>query len=246
MKLIASDFDGTLTRNGRIWEEDLEAIVKWRKAGNLFGVISGRVLFGIEYEVERHNIEYDYLVGASGGQAEDSKKKELFGYKCSHEHILDMAQFILENGGQNCGVGYERTHVTLFDRGRKINEIDMNLLESIPYTYQMNTYFKTDEEAMIFTEKVNEKFKGVFTAHQNGVCVDIPPYGVTKATGIAKVAEIYGVDKKDIITVGDNCNDITMLKAFNGVAVANARTEVKNVVNFIANNFTEIVDKYLD
>ena len=245
MKLIASDFDGTLTRNGRIWEDDLEAISRWRKAGNLFGVVSGRVLFGIECEVERHNIEYDYLVGASGGQAEDSEKKELFAYKCSHKHILDMAQFILDNGGRNCGVGYERTHVTLFDKGRNICEIDRELLKTISYTYQMNTYFATDEEAMMFTEKVNEKFKGIFTAHQNGVCVDIPPYGVTKATGIAKVAEIFGVDKKDIITVGDNCNDLTMLKAFNGVAVSNARAEVKEAVGFIADNFTEIVDRFI-
>jgi Cof subfamily protein (haloacid dehalogenase superfamily) len=246
MKLIASDFDGTITRNGRVWEDDIIAIERWRKAGNLFGVISGRVLFGIEYEVKRHNIGYDYLVGASGGQAEDAQKKELFAYKCDKEHIIEMARFILENGGLSCGVGYERTHVNLFDIPRNNNRIDEKLLSQIPYTNQMNTYFHTDEEAKEFTLKVNTVFHGIFTAHQNGGCVDIPPFGVTKATGIAKVAKIYGVDEKDIITVGDNYNDITMLEAFNGVAVSTAKKEVKEIAKFTAENFTEIVDKYLN
>lgn len=245
MKLIASDFDGTITRGGRVWEDDLAAIHKWRSEGNLFGVVSGRVLFGIEYEVERHNIEYDYLVGASGGQAEDNLKNELFSFKCCREHILSMAQYILKNGGLTCGVGYDRTHVTLFNLMDNKNEIDMKLLATIPYTYQINTVFKTDEKAMKFTENLNRDFKGIFTAHQNGVCVDIPPYGVTKAAGIAKVADIYGIDTNDIITVGDNCNDITMLEAFHGVAVSNARNEVKEKSEFIADNFTQIVEKYL-
>jgi Cof subfamily protein (haloacid dehalogenase superfamily) len=245
MKLIASDFDGTITRYGKVWEEDLAAIQKWRAEGNLFGIVSGRVLFGIEYEVERHNIEYDYLIGASGGQAEDNKKNELFAYKCGREHILKMAQYIHKNGGLTCGVGYENTHVTLFNVRENSPEIDMELLKNIPYTYQMNTVFSTDEKAMAFTENLNRDFKGIFTAHQNGVCVDIPPYGITKATGIAKVAEIYGIDKNDIITVGDNCNDITMLKAFHGVAVSNARNEVKEIAEYIAENFTQIVEKYL-
>ncbi len=48
MKLIASDFDGTITRYGKVWEEDLAAIQKWRAEGNLFGIVSGRDLFGIE------------------------------------------------------------------------------------------------------------------------------------------------------------------------------------------------------
>ena len=39
---IASDFDGTInTDNGR----DRDAILKWREAGNIFSVISGRKYF---------------------------------------------------------------------------------------------------------------------------------------------------------------------------------------------------------
>ena len=41
MRLIATDYDGTLTHGG-IDEEKLDAIRRWRADGNIFGIISGR------------------------------------------------------------------------------------------------------------------------------------------------------------------------------------------------------------
>lgn len=245
MKLIASDFDGTITRNGGILNDDIEAIKRWRKAGNLFGLVSGRVLFGIEYEAERHGIPCDFIVGASGGQAEDINKKMLFSYTCGHNNIEKMAYFILKYNGSSCGIGYDRTHTDLFINSNDIKTIDVEKMQSIPYTYQMNTSFKTDEEAMRFAQKVNEEFAGIFTAHQNGCCVDIPPYGVSKATGISQIAKIYGIDHKDVITVGDNYNDIPMLTSFNGVAVSTAKDKVKQTAQYIAEDFSQIVEQFM-
>ncbi|MBR7101750.1 MAG: HAD hydrolase family protein, partial [Clostridia bacterium] len=42
MKIIATDFDGTLSYNGKISEEDKAAIKRFRDAGNKFGVVTGR------------------------------------------------------------------------------------------------------------------------------------------------------------------------------------------------------------
>jgi len=41
MKIIASDYDGTLNEGGMDEEKRL-AIRKWQEAGNLFGIVSGR------------------------------------------------------------------------------------------------------------------------------------------------------------------------------------------------------------
>ena len=41
MKIIASDYDGTLNHGG-IDDIKRNAISEWRKAGNLFGLVSGR------------------------------------------------------------------------------------------------------------------------------------------------------------------------------------------------------------
>ena len=57
MKIIASDFDGTLNYHG-ISAEDTAAIAKFRAAGNKFGIVTGRDLewhFGL-FSISRRPI----------------------------------------------------------------------------------------------------------------------------------------------------------------------------------------------
>ena len=42
MKILGSDYDGTLTCGG-IEETKIAAIHRWREAGNRFGIVTGRV-----------------------------------------------------------------------------------------------------------------------------------------------------------------------------------------------------------
>jgi len=52
--------------------------------------------------------------------------------------------------------------------------------------------------------------------------------GITKASGLARMAEHFGVDAADVVAFGDAPNDIPMLEwAGTGYAVANAHTDVK-------------------
>jgi hydroxymethylpyrimidine pyrophosphatase-like HAD family hydrolase len=41
MKILGSDFDGTFNCGG-IGEDKINAVKKWRAAGNKFGIVSGR------------------------------------------------------------------------------------------------------------------------------------------------------------------------------------------------------------
>ena len=42
MKLLATDYDGTLKYAKQIMPEDLQAIQDWKNAGNLFVLCTGR------------------------------------------------------------------------------------------------------------------------------------------------------------------------------------------------------------
>lgn len=62
--------------------------------------------------------------------------------------------------------------------------------------------------------------------------VEIAPGGVTKATGLAVVAEAFGVAARDVVAFGDMPNDVSMLAwAGYGVAVANAHADVYAVAD---------------
>ncbi len=58
--------------------------------------------------------------------------------------------------------------------------------------------------------------------------LDLTPVGVSKASGLATVAEKLGVDQADVLAIGDGRNDIEMLRwAGRGVAMGQAIEEVR-------------------
>lgn len=64
--------------------------------------------------------------------------------------------------------------------------------------------------------------------------VELQPFGVTKATGLAVAAERLGVGSTGTIAFGDMPNDIPMFRwAARGVAMANAHPELKAVADEI-------------
>ena len=81
MKIIASDYDGTFNRNG-ITEYKKEMLSKWRKAGNLFGIISGRGYPSLKDVVDRKPFEYDFLVCNNGAVIYNTDGKIMFEARC--------------------------------------------------------------------------------------------------------------------------------------------------------------------
>ena len=53
LRIIASDFDGTLMREASVTYADSESIKIWQKKGNLFGLVTGRDLYAAKKAAER-------------------------------------------------------------------------------------------------------------------------------------------------------------------------------------------------
>ena len=61
--------------------------------------------------------------------------------------------------------------------------------------------------------------------------------GVDKGTGLAWLAKRLGIAREDVVAIGDNTLDLEMLKwAGTGVAVGDAKEEIKAVADLIAPN----------
>jgi len=68
-----------------------------------------------------------------------------------------------------------------------------------------------------------------------GYMCEIAPYGVTKGSGVAQLADSWGIAPAEICAVGDDVNDIPMLEAAGlAVAMGNALEPVKAVADRIA------------
>ena len=70
--------------------------------------------------------------------------------------------------------------------------------------------------------------------------LDIAPAGVNKATALAQVAAGLGVDRRDVLAIGDGRNDIEMLTwAGRGVAVGDAAQEVAEAADHVTGTFAD-------
>ena len=114
-----------------------------------------------------------------------------------------------------------------------------------PLIYQVSVELENAENAAKIVPLIAAKYGKWLTPLQNGRCIDIVPQGVGKAQGIYKIAEFYGAKWEDIITVGDNINDIDMLKEFNSYAMENGVDEVKRIAKNITKSVTELIKKEL-
>ena len=67
-----------------------------------------------------------------------------------------------------------------------------------------------------------------------GFAVHIKSKRINKGIGLKRVAELMGLDARELVAIGDSPNDIEMLEASGfGVAVGNAHPELKRVARMV-------------
>jgi len=98
----------------------------------------------------------------------------------------------------------------------------------------------TKESADQVMPILEEKFSTDLNCYRsNDTLIEIAPKSVSKRSAIARILK-SSESFKDVIAFGDNYNDIEMIEAVGcGVAVGNAREEVKSIANYITSKNTE-------
>ena len=246
MKIIATDYDGTLNHNG-ITEKKKKAIDIWREKGNIFGVVSGRGVNSLFDVIKDKALRYDFLIANNGAVICDNSLNVLAETKQEGSVIKSFIIDLFSWGCPFVNVDFMKTSymtradVADVDEG----EYSINTLPEIDYFHQMNTMLENDDEAEKIVVKIEEKYKDILTPLQNGRCIDIVPFGVNKATGIYKLLEAVGCAYEDVITVGDNINDTHMIKEFRSYAMANGVDKIKELADYVTLGITELIETEL-
>ncbi|MBQ7907666.1 MAG: HAD-IIB family hydrolase [Clostridia bacterium] len=241
MKIIASDYDGTLKHNG-ISDADRDAITKFRKEGNKFGIVTGRCTeqaLWVMYDLKKAQLEVDFIICCTGAVILNSdgtiRQKKTAKVTNELKKLTDKAQE-LEVRSMNINNCLKATFLD------PQNKIPLNL-EEIGELTQINSWFESEDNAREFCSYVNENLGNLLNAFQNGGSVDIPPAGVSKVTGVYDYAGAF--DSPEIYAVGDNTNDIPMLKEFEGYAVSNAREQVKAVAKHQCDRIADMIEEIM-
>lgn len=246
MKIIGSDYDGTLNHNG-IDDIKKNAIEKWRSSGNVFALISGR---GPEDVLEIHKEKQfgcDYLIANNGAIIMKTDGTLVSDVRCDGDIAVPLLNLLFEEG---CPWGNVQTDFpcrVYADENdcKETGEYTLENTPEIPYFNQINTMLSDFETAAKVTERVREVFGDKLNPLQNGRCIDIVREDMNKAKGLYILAEILGAEYEDIIAVGDNINDRDMIKEFKSYAMENGVESIKALADFVTTGVTELIEKEL-
>lgn len=239
-KFAASDLDGTLFRNKKISAEDLNAIHDWRAAGNVFGLVTGRPFVMLKPIFETFGLEVDFAICDNGAIIHDGNGQIIFETELTKKVLLDIINeptalksyhFALEAADEFFCVVLSQKSWVLTEKARwdfPLTILDAAQVVAIPKKInQIALGFDTPEEAQESVDVLNKKFGDKIFAQRNYNSVDIVSAGLNKSTGIAKILELRNWQGAQVFVIGDEANDLPMIKKFGGYTVATAKDFVK-------------------
>ena len=247
MKIIGSDYDGTLNVGG-IGDDKRAAIRRWQEAGNFFTLVSGRHASNVRELHLEQNFGCDYFVGSNGAVIMNTAGEVVHKDCCDMDYLVPLIEYLYELG---CGVGlvHSADYFDVFPNEESITghrkAYTIDNLPDIPYFTQVSTFRPSSEEAAMVSAKVRERFGHIFNPMQNGWNVDIVRAGVNKATGLYRLMDLVGAKYDDIITVGDNVNDYDMIREFRSYAMESGVQSIKDLATFVTPGVVELIDREL-
>lgn len=252
MKLLATDYDGTLKFGDSVAQEDLDALRSWKKEGNLFAIVTGRSLESILLQTKEFDLPVDYFVTNNGGMVFDSRGNELMSTQLDTLTAVDLMFAAHEMPGVvsymvNDGINRHKVVIQPGQEDHRYAHIaqdwtEERIMDSGTFA-QIVFSCTTPEIALELCESINHFFGESVTAYANNFVVDVVPHGVSKATGLTFVTAYTEVDDDDVYAIGDSYNDLPMLEeVYNSAAMEVAPAIVQENVREVYPSVAAFID----
>ena len=239
-RLVALDIDGTLVDPDNNFSPAVEAAVHAvLDAGTHVVLSTGRGLTATRPLAERLALPKPYLVCSNGAVTVRLHPEP---------ELLDIVRFdpgpvlhlLLERmpdvlvAVEELGVGYRVNKP--FPPGELTGQLVVEPLEKLVADPATRVILREpSNEAERFLDVIDRVgLHGVSYYIGYTAWLDIAPDGVSKATALEKITNRLGVDRADVLAIGDGANDVEMLAwAGRGVAMGNATPAVQEVADAV-------------
>lgn len=264
IKLIASDLDGTIIDNKHsIPEANIKAINDLQKANIPFVVCTGKT-YSISKDICK-DLNATYGIFGNGSQIIDLTNEEEILRKFLNFDEIDFCFSIIKKYNLHVHAYTENSIITTnleyMDLRNSIlfpNKINFEIVDSV-FDYiqkQKVTVFKlilSSNSNLSLIKDELEKTSNLTITHilktgkykdkiinKEYEYLDISPLNVTKGKALEILSQYLELNKDNILSIGDNINDIDMFRA-SGIcaAVNNAYDDVKKVASYVTSNSAE-------
>lgn len=266
-KIVATDVDGTLFRSDRtVSETDLKTLRYLNDKGICTVLATGRSIWSFT-NLAGSDFPVDYLVFSCGAGVMDWHTKKVI-YKtgidaagilrikayldnlgadyCIHDSIPENHCFFPYRSGK-ANPDFERRVSTYLPFEKKTDDITVATQVLAIFPGSDHCQLISDADRALSDFRV---IRSTSPVDNKSLWMEIYQKGVSKASGISKVADLFSIKQKDIMAVGNDYNDVDMLSwAGQGFITANSPAELKEqYINVPSNNedgFTKAVELWL-
>ncbi len=266
-KILFLDLDGTLLKNDQtISEASREAIRRVVEAGHYVALATGRPKSSLRHIVQQIKLNAPgmYVIACNGAEIYDCvADRQLFIKRLS----VECEAYLLEEADKYglYAQTFSETEVLASDITPELryyiskSKMPFRIIHDKGQLFQIHTsklmlISLEDHEALV-------RFQQEHLGWQMGRCVsffssekylEYCPMGATKGLAVQFLTQFLGVSSNLTYAVGDQQNDIGMIKAvYTGIAMKNAVDEVKAAADFVTENdnehdgVVEVINKFI-
>ncbi len=268
-KIIASDLDGTLlTKDKKVSERNREAVKKMSDAGFIFAIATGRGMMTTTSIRDSLDISVP-IIACNGANIEVPKLGKNIDTPLSRDIILNISEIADSYNIYYHYYGKEKIYTNrdivkdnpYFYANRK-NWGSAAYMPSVKYESveevigESEDFYKTifasaDSEVLERLASDLEELGTLAVTSSSPFNVEVTLKDVNKGNALKQLIELYGIEKEQVIAIGDSMNDYSMLEfAKLGVAVSNASDIIKEVSDLVTvsneeDAISEIIYKYI-
>ncbi|MFC3931403.1 Cof-type HAD-IIB family hydrolase [Streptococcus dentapri] len=254
IKLLALDLDGTLFNSKKeVTPENIRALKEAHQQGIKVVITTGRPLAAIGNLLEELGLNNsdDYSITFNGGLVQRNNGKVLAKKALSLED-LEAIHDVLSPLGLPVDILSEGIVYSIPSQGYKslyhtanplLTFVEIASLADLPRDIVYNKIVTVcdaaylDERIALLPAKFREDYE-VFKSRD--IILEIMPKGVHKAIGLQLLCQHLGLDRRQVMAVGDEENDLSMIEwAGLGVAMANGVPSVKAKANVVTTRTNE-------
>lgn len=217
-KVLVVDYDRTLFINNDDMLNNINSINKFRENGNIFIIATGRTYNSLKKEIDKYNIEYDYLILNHGSLVIKKDKSTLFHYKIDKNILFDITSYLSKYKPKSVMYSYYTEDTS------NINNPDISKI-TIGFQKDIETFKKV---MMDVVKKYNNKLNIYFTQNFE---IEIISKETNKSKAIDLLMKKVNFKKENIYTIGDSYTDIEMINDYNGSCMEKSIDILKNNKN---------------
>ena len=260
IKMIATDIDGTILKWGLDFSPAMKSCVKRLKEAKVKMVlVTGRMHCAALPVAKELGLETP-IISYQGGLIKTYDGETLFQENLNSDYAKEIIKWARENN----------IHINLYLDDKLFVEHDNDIVKSytdgkfIDYTVcnfddleikNVNKILAIDltdpEKVTGWVNLLREKYPDLYIVKSTPYFCEIGSKDAKKSKGVQFLCHMWGIKPEDVLTIGDQNNDIDLVKCGGiGVAMGNGTPELKECADFVTDTvendgFVKAINKFV-